>query len=58
MTTHVLTGIIPPVTTPFDAREEIDLGALVAQLQFMEAADVHGVCLGGSTGEGHTLEAP
>lgn len=56
MAPYDLKGIIPPTTTPFDAREELDLGAFRAQLQFLEAAGVQGVCVGGSTGEGHTLE--
>ena len=39
-----LHGIIPPMTTPFDADGSI------------EEAAVHGLAAGGSTGEGHTLD--
>jgi 4-hydroxy-tetrahydrodipicolinate synthase len=50
-----LTGIIPPLVTPFDADGEIDEKAFRAQARFMLAKGVHGICIGGSTGEGHTL---
>lgn len=50
-----LTGIIPPMTTPFTADGEIDEKAFRAQVRFFMAKGVHGVCVGGSTGEGHTL---
>lgn len=51
-----LTGIIPPLVTPFTADGEIDERAFRAQARFMLAKGAHGVCVGGSTGEGHTLE--
>lgn len=54
---HDLKGVIPPMTTAFDASEAIDTGAITAQVQWFAAAGVHGVCAGGSTGEGHTLDA-
>lgn len=51
-----LEGILPPLVTPFSADEEIDEAALRADVQYMiEGAHVHGVVVGGSTGEGHTL---
>ncbi len=50
-----LTGILPPVTMPFDAKGEIVLSGLREQLEFMVERKVHGVVVGGSTGEGHTL---
>jgi 4-hydroxy-tetrahydrodipicolinate synthase len=50
-----LSGIIPPLTTPFDAAGEIDEKAFRAQVRFFRDKGVHGVCVGGSTGEGHTL---
>jgi 4-hydroxy-tetrahydrodipicolinate synthase len=50
-----ITGIIPPLTTPFDKDGEIDEPAFRAQVKFMLQKGVHGVCVGGSTGEGHTL---
>lgn len=50
-----LTGILPPVTMPFDARGEIVYAALREQVDFMVAKKVGGIVVGGSTGEGHTL---
>lgn len=50
-----LAGIIPPLVTPFTADGEIDEAALRSQARFMLAKGVDGVCVGGSTGEGHTL---
>jgi len=43
------------MTTPFDADGEIDYKAYRAQVRFFLSKNVHGVCVGGSTGEGHTL---
>lgn len=51
-----MVGIIPPMTTPFTARGEIDEPAFRRQLRFLLASGVHGVAVGGSTGEGHTLD--
>lgn len=51
-----LFGIIPPTTTPFDADGEIVVDAFRSEIRMMKAAGVHGVCVGGSSGEGHTLE--
>ena len=52
-----LTGILPPMVTPFDAvNEEIDEASLRQDLRYMiEVGKVHGIVVGGSTGEGHTL---
>ena len=50
-----LHGIIPPMTTPFTAEGEIDERAYRAQVRWFLRKGVHGVCVGGSTGEGHTL---
>ncbi len=50
-----LTGIIPPLVTPFTESGEIDERAFRAQTRFMVQKGVHGICVGGSTGEGHTL---
>ncbi len=50
-----LTGIIPPMATPFTAEGEIDERAFRAEIRFFLAKKVHGVCVGGSTGEGHTV---
>jgi len=50
-----LAGIIPPVATPFTPDQELDEDALRRELRVMLAAGVHGLTIGGSTGEGHTL---
>jgi 4-hydroxy-tetrahydrodipicolinate synthase len=51
-----ISGIIPPITTPFDADDRIDEAALRADVRYLvETAGVHGLAVGGSTGEGHTL---
>ncbi|MDX1540419.1 MAG: dihydrodipicolinate synthase family protein [Geminicoccaceae bacterium] len=49
-------GIIPPMTTPFDDRGEVDMSALGHQTRWLLQAGVHGLAVGGSTGEGHTLD--
>src|SRR5690606_36886181 len=50
-----VTGIVPPVPTPFTAAGEIDEAAFRNIVRFMLSKGVHGLCVGGSTGEGHTL---
>ncbi|MDP6125607.1 MAG: dihydrodipicolinate synthase family protein [Candidatus Latescibacteria bacterium] len=51
-----LYGIIPPMTTPFDDNEDVNLGMLQAEAKHLvENAKIHGIAVGGSTGEGHTL---
>ena len=50
-----LTGVIPPLVTPFTADGSIDEAALRKVIRFNLDKKVHGVCPGGSTGEGHTL---
>lgn len=51
-----IAGIVPPMVTPFDQNEEIDEGALRAEVRYLiREAGVHGLAVGGSTGEGHTL---
>lgn len=51
-----LQGIIPPMVTPFAADESLDLAALQREVRWLiEEAGVHGLAVGGSTGEGHTL---
>ncbi len=52
---HEIGGIIPPIVTPFSNDETIDESALRAVLRFAISRNVHGICVGGSTGEGHTL---
>jgi 4-hydroxy-tetrahydrodipicolinate synthase len=53
---EALFGIIPPMTTPFDDRGELDEGAIRAQVRWLVEAGVHGLAAGGSTGEGQALD--
>ena len=53
---HQIRGIVPPLTTPFDAGEDISEHILRAEVRHLiERAGVYGLAVGGSTGEGHTL---
>lgn len=52
-----LMGVIPPATTPFDRTGEIDFGAASGQVDWLIGQGAHGVAVGGSTGEGQTLDA-
>lgn len=57
MSTPHLHGIIPPIVTPFTADGEIDEQAFRGVVRFMLKKKVHGICVGGSSGEGHTYSA-
>ena len=49
-------GIIPPITTPFDANGDVNLALLGGEVRYLlNEARVQGLAVGGSTGEGHTL---
>src|SRR5262245_6717709 len=49
-------GVVPPMTTPFRSDDTIDEVALRAETRYLiETARVHGLAVGGSTGEGHAL---
>jgi len=49
-------GIVPPMVTPFAADESVDETLLRAEVEYLIAsAGVHGVAVGGSTGEGQAL---
>ena len=51
-----ISGIVPPMTTPFRADETIDERALRAETRYLiETVRVHGLAVAGSTGEGHAL---
>lgn len=50
-----LTGVLPPITMPFDARGDLVPGGLREQIDFIVGAGAHAIVAGGSTGEGHTL---
>lgn len=49
-------GIVPPATTPFTADGAIDFAAARAEVRWLLGQGVHGLAIGGSTGEGHTLD--
>ena len=44
-------GIYTPVITPYDEQGAINEAAFCAQIEFLIAAGVHGIIIGGSTGE-------
>jgi 4-hydroxy-tetrahydrodipicolinate synthase len=50
------TGVIPPMTTPFDHEGNLRLEAVRPQVDFLISAGAHGLAAGGSTGEGHALD--
>ncbi len=51
-----LTGIIPPLVTPFvPGSQDLDEAALRAEIRYLLQTGVHGLTLCGSTGEGQTL---
>jgi 4-hydroxy-tetrahydrodipicolinate synthase len=50
-----LTGVLPPITMPFDETGELVKGGLREQIDFIIEKGANGVVAGGSTGEGHTL---
>jgi 4-hydroxy-tetrahydrodipicolinate synthase len=52
-----LHGIIPPLVTPFDADENVDVVALRAEVRFHLDLGVHGLCVTGSTGDGQMVSA-
>ena len=51
-----LGGIVPPMVTPLDAHGEVDEPALLQEVEHLLAQGVHGLCVTGSTGEGHALD--
>jgi 4-hydroxy-tetrahydrodipicolinate synthase len=50
-----LSGVLPPITMPFDMKGELVKGGLREQIDFIIKNGANGVVAGGSTGEGHTL---
>ena len=44
-------GIIPPVITPFREDGSIDRDGFVAVMEHLTDAGVHGIIIGGTTGE-------
>ncbi len=51
-----LAGIYAPICTPFDPREELDLGGLRANLARYAEAGIHGLLALGSNGENRSLD--
>ena len=49
-------GIIPAVTTPFDANGAVDTAGLAANVRFLLDAGVHGIVGTGTMGEAGSLE--
>lgn len=56
ISTAKLKGILPPLAMPFDAAGEIVMSAIGEQIDHAVGKGVSGVVVGGSTGEGHTLD--
>lgn len=54
---HQLTGVLPPITMPFDDDGNLVKGGLRKQIDFILGQGARAVVAGGSTGEGHTLTA-
>ena len=51
-----LQGILAPVTTPFQGNGDVDLGAFRENVSAHLAAGLHGIVVGGSTGEAALLD--
>jgi 4-hydroxy-tetrahydrodipicolinate synthase len=50
-----LQGVLPPIVTPFDEKGKFVRGGIAEVVEFTVGAGAHGMVVGGSTGEGHTL---
>ena len=50
-----LSGLVPPLVTPFDSEGQVDEAAFRAEVRFLVRTGVHGLSSGGSTGEGALL---
>ncbi|HEV7275231.1 MAG TPA: dihydrodipicolinate synthase family protein [Devosiaceae bacterium] len=53
---HAITGILPPLTSPFSKEGRLDASGFAEQVNFIMDAGARGIVIGGSTGEGHTLD--
>ena len=51
----MIRGIIPPMVTPFREDDSVDFEAFRGEVDHLIGLGVHGLAVGGSTGEGHTL---
>lgn len=52
---EAITGVLPPLLTPFDENEDIVESVLRQEVRYMLSKGVHGLVPGGSAGEGNTL---
>lgn len=52
---RAITGILPPVTSPFRKDGTLARDGFVPQIDLIINAGARGIVIGGSTGEGHTL---
>ena len=50
-----LRGVLPPIVTPFDEKGRFVREGIAEVVEFTIRAGAHGMVVGGSTGEGHTL---
>lgn len=50
-----LSGVVPPMITPFGEDDRIDFPALAAEARFLKDSGVDGIVVGGSMGEGAGL---
>ena len=50
-----ISGVMPPLVTPFTDDQEIDEEATRREIEYMIEVGVHGIVLGGSSGEGEKL---
>jgi len=58
LTKNDITGMFPPIVSPFDDNEDLDLKAFRKEVEFyLTHPEFTGICIGGSTGEGYSLEA-
>lgn len=55
LTKAELRGVIPPMATPFDARQDVDLALFEQEVAYMRRVGVEAAVIGGSTGEGAML---
>jgi 4-hydroxy-tetrahydrodipicolinate synthase len=57
LTKNDIVGIFPPLISPFTESEDLDLEAFRREVNYNLSLKVTGLCVGGSTGEGHALTA-
>ena len=55
LTSKDVRGIIPPLVTPFDGGEDVDLQAFRAEARYVLGFGVSGLLVGAATGEGYAL---